>query len=243
MCIVMYDFCCMIVSAGSAWWLLMAWCQSISKTVSTYQECPNILAVCCSTCDMYWLTNITMQVADFLAIHRCIGDPDAHTVPTGLWIVSFELYHVMSIWVKSRRFGCIVTWFWYQLIAKPGNKTAAPSWLDPYHIWTSVCFSVLSMCGFLWWSNLRGCSWLQQYPWYAEHSVSWCSSLSPVVSEKKVWLLGRGWADISVSAGLLPQPPWLIYHIYVCQSLSMSWPTVFWATGILFLNIMLSLNR
>ena len=36
------------------------------------------------------------------------------------------------IWVKSRNCGCLVTWFCYQLIAKPGNKTAAVLWPDPY---------------------------------------------------------------------------------------------------------------
>ena len=36
------------------------------------------------------------------------------------------------IWVRSRRWGCLVTWFCYQMIAKPGNKTAAPLWPDPY---------------------------------------------------------------------------------------------------------------
>ena len=34
-------------------------------------------------------------------------------------------------WVRSRNCGCLVTWFCYQLIAKPGNKTAAVSWPDP----------------------------------------------------------------------------------------------------------------
>ena len=38
------------------------------------------------------------------------------------------------IWVRSRRCSCLVTWFCYQLIAKPGNKTAAPSWPDPYAV-------------------------------------------------------------------------------------------------------------
>ena len=38
----------------------------------------------------------------------------------------------MYIWVSSWRFGCLVTWFCYHFIAKPGNKTATPSWLDPY---------------------------------------------------------------------------------------------------------------
>ena len=37
-----------------------------------------------------------------------------------------------SIWVRSRNCSCLVTWFCYQLIAKPGNKTAAVSWPDPY---------------------------------------------------------------------------------------------------------------
>ena len=38
----------------------------------------------------------------------------------------------LFIWVRSRNCGCLVTWFCYQLIAKPGNKTAAVSWPDPY---------------------------------------------------------------------------------------------------------------
>ena len=35
----------------------------------------------------------------------------------------------MGVW--SWRCGCLVTWFCYHLIAKPGNKTATPSWPDP----------------------------------------------------------------------------------------------------------------
>ena len=35
------------------------------------------------------------------------------------------------IWVRSRNCGCLVTWFCYQLIAKPGNKTATVPWPDP----------------------------------------------------------------------------------------------------------------
>ena len=34
--------------------------------------------------------------------------------------------------VRSRNCGCVVTWFCYQLIAKPGNKTATVSWPDPH---------------------------------------------------------------------------------------------------------------
>ena len=43
-------------------------------------------------------------------------------------------YHgcVICTWVRSRNCGCLVTWFCYQLIAKPGNKTAAVPWPDPH---------------------------------------------------------------------------------------------------------------
>ena len=39
----------------------------------------------------------------------------------------------VDIWVRSRNCGCLVTWFCYQLIAKPGNKTATTSWPDWYY--------------------------------------------------------------------------------------------------------------
>ena len=35
------------------------------------------------------------------------------------------------IWVRSWRCACLVTWFCYQMIAKPGNKTGPPAWPDP----------------------------------------------------------------------------------------------------------------
>ena len=38
------------------------------------------------------------------------------------------------IWVSSRKCSCLVTWFCCHLIAKSGNKTAAPSWSDPYDV-------------------------------------------------------------------------------------------------------------
>ena len=43
--------------------------------------------------------------------------------------------HFVNIFVKtiwSRNCDCLVTWFCYQLIAKPGNKTATVPWPDPY---------------------------------------------------------------------------------------------------------------
>ena len=37
-----------------------------------------------------------------------------------------------DIWVRSRRWGCFVTWYCYEMGAKPGNKAAPPWWPDPY---------------------------------------------------------------------------------------------------------------
>ena len=36
-----------------------------------------------------------------------------------------------SIWFRSQNCGCLITWFCYQLIAKPGNKTATNPSPDP----------------------------------------------------------------------------------------------------------------
>ena len=44
------------------------------------------------------------------------------------------------IWVRSWNCVCLVTWFCYQLIAKPGNKTVTVSW--PWPIYPSADFSV-----------------------------------------------------------------------------------------------------
>ena len=49
------------------------------------------------------------------------------------WHTETHLYY--HIWVRSRRCGCLATWFCYHLIAKPGNKRTSPSWPDPYSKW------------------------------------------------------------------------------------------------------------
>ena len=49
-------------------------------------------------------------------------------------ICTAKIATAKHIWVRSRNCGCLVTWFCYQLIAKPGNKTAAVSWPDPYEL-------------------------------------------------------------------------------------------------------------
>ena len=42
------------------------------------------------------------------------------------------IYKELMTWVRSRRWACLVTWFCYHLIAKPGKRTGTPLWPDPY---------------------------------------------------------------------------------------------------------------
>ena len=65
----------------------------------------------------------TLQIKT--AIASCVYDTDCLQSQAECTI--FLVYMV-----KSWNCGCLVTWFCYQLIAKPGNKTAAVPWLDPY---------------------------------------------------------------------------------------------------------------
>ena len=54
------------------------------------------------------------------------------------WCIHFQLFFhnlgviFIMIWVRSWRCDCLVTWFCYHLITKPGNKTMAPSWPNAY---------------------------------------------------------------------------------------------------------------
>ena len=65
---------------------------------------------------------------------------------------------LVYIWVRSRRCGCLVTWFCYQMIAKPGNVTATPSWPDPYELGTKQATGhYLNQCFRCLWFNSLYC--------------------------------------------------------------------------------------
>ena len=66
------------------------------------------------------------------------------------WVNKYNEQNIMNIWVRSWRCGCPVTWFCYHLIAKPGNKTAAPSRPDPYIEKTHVPSPIASMFKLVW---------------------------------------------------------------------------------------------
>ena len=65
------------------------------------------------------MRHVEVSVSALSATHGCTARP---------WLLREEYI----IWVRSWNCGCLVTWFFYQLIAKPGNKTATVSWPDPY---------------------------------------------------------------------------------------------------------------
>ena len=52
--------------------------------------------------------------------------------------------YIESIWLRLHRCDCLVNWFCYQLIPKPGNKTAIPPWPDPYLSTTKITHGLLT---------------------------------------------------------------------------------------------------
>ena len=79
-----------------------------------------------------------------------------------------------SIWVRSRRFACLVTWFCYHLIAKPGNKTGEPPWPDAY---------VVNTCMHVYWPMRN---YVSNYP--GKHKFGLCALCS--VNKLTWWICG-----------------------------------------------------
>ena len=69
-----------------------------------------------------------MQHATASQSHWRLSHRHSSTTPVLMMISSVRGQPFFNIWVRSRRCGCLVTWFCYHLIAKPGNKAAAHSW-------------------------------------------------------------------------------------------------------------------
>ena len=76
-----------------------------------------------------------------------------------LWVILDDI--IQCIWVRSRDCGWLVTWFCYQLIAKPGNKTATVLWPDPSIDTMAICIarSSVRMISILIRVCLSECAW------------------------------------------------------------------------------------
>ena len=84
---------------------------------------------CPSNCDLeYW---------PLLSLSVLVHPPCMLTAPSLLaYMGSCRACYQTAVtihwsWARSRNCGCLVTWFCYQMIAKPGNKTATVPWPDP----------------------------------------------------------------------------------------------------------------
>ena len=90
-------------------------------------------------------------------------------------LLALDISWSNMIWVRSQRCSCLVTWLCYQMIAKPGNKTAAPLWPDPYVIehnlvfrklfkrWTHKRHPYLALTGKLW--GVFCDFFVEKWPW------------------------------------------------------------------------------
>ena len=89
----------------------------------------------CVMCTYGWVCgNIDKSSASAMLLHPLCINPSIWHQNDRSSLFSRSNYR----WVRSWRWGCLVTWFCYQLIAKPGNKTAPPPWPDPD---APVCWS------------------------------------------------------------------------------------------------------
>ena len=58
------------------------------------------------------------------------------------------LYLIVCIFGSGHgRCGCLVTWFCYQPIAKPGNNTAAPPWPEPFDVFLCKFYASIRLSG------------------------------------------------------------------------------------------------
>ena len=77
--------------------------------------------------ELGYLRNVQSDYQLFLTKLFVNHSPYVMNEEAFLNIFSCAIHGPISIWVRSRNCGCLVAWFCYQLIAKPGDKTAAVS--------------------------------------------------------------------------------------------------------------------
>ena len=99
---------------------------------------------------------------------------------------------VLTIWVRSWNCSCLVTWFCYQLITKPGNKTATVPW--PYSYKCLLCYIDTHPPKPVHSGPLIGC-WLRLFSWIPPKSLclsrsvlTSCCYWSVNVSLEEMWL-------------------------------------------------------
>ena len=117
---------------------VIRWTKNKTKNRSNKQKTTTIVFVQLNFVDLHvhlsMITTYIFQNRDLIHIHHPTHTQYHYGCIAKLWRYNWimYIYVYLYIWVRSRNCGCLVTWFCYQLIAKPGNKTATVSWPDPY---------------------------------------------------------------------------------------------------------------
>ena len=83
----------------------------------------------------------------------------------GSAFVMFWQGQFLSIQIRSWRCDCLFTWFCYQMIAKPGNKVAAPLWPGPYILYFLGTGAIALYLMKQPWRKYKG----KSIPWIAEN--------------------------------------------------------------------------
>ena len=134
--------------------------------------------------------------------HPLVCAPTNKASPVGKACTGPFGVEIDNIWVWSRNCGCLVNWFCYQLITKPGNKTATVSCPDPYESTQNDDYQYLTMkyyaitifriyfpihsYGIILWNKL--CSWTdfvasnpeqKIYSFYLQHLFDILNTLDP----------------------------------------------------------------
>ena len=112
---------------GSIDCFLSKWCQMVTQAESESAKQHTYHSARRSTVCVEWHLTLPLHIkvtVPWTITEHCISELTDLNNPCCQSVKQ-------CIWVRSRNCGCLVTWFCYQLIAKPGNKTAAVSWPDP----------------------------------------------------------------------------------------------------------------
>ena len=107
------------------------------------------------------------------------------------------------IWVRSRNCGCLVTWFCYQLIAKPGNKTATVPWPDPYYDANTLWYSITGTSSLV--LFIFNC-------WCIFKTAKWSNSLRLLIS---IWFVDTKCKLLIIVLYLLKLSCMLITYMYM----------------------------
>ena len=132
------QFCCAVSYCGYIDELVQ---ERHNCSVLAMEECLSCINTSISTIGDAWgiFTALIFQEYNCIITLVPVKQPWVHG--WNWWVANHNKYntkhsrwhHSQVIWIRSLRCVCLVNWFCYQLIAKPGNKTDTLPWPDPLY--------------------------------------------------------------------------------------------------------------